>query len=367
MKGYVINTQAVKANVEVVRRKAGDRVVYGVVKSNGYGMGLVPFAETLIESGITLLAVYSYEEAVELRESGIEQEILVLCQPYNDETARLAVEYGLTVTVGSTEAAVLLNGMATEEKVTARVHLEIDTGMGRGGFLWRDTDKLFNLFRFMPALKVEGIYTHLAYAHKPKAKYTQLQLSRFDGVLACLKKENVVYGISHVANSQLLFRGGEDLYDAVRVGSALVGRVDGDFGLQRVGLLEGQITDLKWLPKGSCVGYGAGYRCRKNSKIAIINVGQADGVGIQRRPDLFRVRDVARYVWHDLLLLLRKKPVCCTVNGKKAQLVGRVSLSCAAADVSNVDCKVGDTVYFDVIPMFVNGVLPRIYTEGENK
>ena len=366
MKGYVIDTQAVKTNVEIVRRKAGDRVVYGVVKSNGYGMGLVPFAKTLIESGITLLAVYGYEEAVELRESGIEQEILVLCQPYNDETARLAVEYGLTVTIGSTEAAVLLNGMAAENQVSARIHLEIDTGMGRGGFLWRDTDKLFNLFRFMPALKVAGIYTHLAYAHKPKAKYTQLQLSRFDGVLDCLKKENVVYGIAHAANSQLLFRG-EPLYDAVRVGSALVGRIDGEFGLKRVGVLEGQITDLKWLPKGSYVGYGAGFRCRKNIKVAIINVGQADGVGLQRRPDLFRVRDVARYIWHDALLLLRKKPVCCVINGKKASLVGRVSLSCAAADVSNVDCKVGDTVCFDLTPMFINGILPRTYIGKENE
>ena len=264
MKALIVDKAKVRNNLQVIRTAAGDAQIYAVLKINAYGLGLKPMAELCREAGIRRFAVTEPEDAVRLRDWGFqEEEILILRSTACEEDIRAILKAGATATVGSYDAALALNGIAESEGVVCDVHIKVDTGMGRYGFVPGEIDRILSVYRYLGNLNVTGTYTHYANAFRSKKK-TQAQYDLFLSVVDKIRAAGFEPGMLHASNSEAFFGCKMPNLDAVRIGSALGGRLisKGDFGLQRTGRLQSEIVEVRWLPKGATIGYGSAYTTR---------------------------------------------------------------------------------------------------------
>ena len=362
MKRLVIETDKLKSNIEIVKKKADGRLIYGVLKGNGYGLGLLQLARVLRDAGIDRFAVTEPSDALRLRMAGyIDEEILVLRSISSVEEATELLEAKATATIGSYADAVLLNGLAEKRGEIVEAHLKIDTGMGRYGFLPNEYERIVSIFRYMTKLSITGVYTHFYCAFGDEKK-TKKQTDEFLALVEKLRTAGYDPGIVHAANTPYLFRFDLAGTDAVRIGSAFTGRcVVKNTGLKPVGVVKCEISQLRWLPEGHTVGYGGAYVTKKPTRIAVIPFGYADGYLLSRERDIFRFRDILRYIAADLKLLLRRKPLTVSIGGKRAKVLGHIGMLHTVADVTSIDCTETSTVTFDVNPMYISQSVERIY------
>lgn len=252
--------------------------------------------------------------------------------------------------------------MAEKRGEIVEAHIKIDTGMGRYGFQKNETDKILSIFRFMPKIAISGIYSHSNLAFS-KGHTADDQLKTLLAVAEEIHAAGFDPGIVHFANSAFLF--GHDISgtDAVRIGSAFLGRVAGRgaAGLQPVGHAMATVTEVRWLEAGSTVGYGAAFRAKAPMRIAVVPFGYSDGFQMAREHDIFRFRDKLRYLFGDLKLLLRRKRVTVTIRGKRAQVLGHIGMVHTVVNVTKIPCDVGDEVVFDLNPIHASPLLERIY------
>ena len=188
MKRYLVERELIQNNIQVLQKKAGSAVIWAVLKGNGYGLGLLPMAETCRAAGLDHFAVTEIAEARALREGGFETEPILMLQPTADAdeiTALLPLH--VIFTISSTEDASVLAGLAAQAGVTAEAHIKIDTGMGRYGFLPEEMEKITPVYHYMDTIHVTGIYTHLHSAFCDK-KATKAQIESFNRVLAALRE-----------------------------------------------------------------------------------------------------------------------------------------------------------------------------------
>ena len=273
------------------------------------------------------------------------------------ERLRQLLQIGAILTVSSQNDAAVLNGVAQELGVQAEVHVKIDTGMGRYGFLPDELDQLLPIFRYMPGLHVTGIYTHLHSAFCSQ-KATVAQAEAFQGVLDQLHAAGCETGMAHMLNSAGLLKYPQYAMDGVRVGSAILGRVSvrGNFGLTRIGECQATVEELRWLPKGHSCGYGAGWTAKKPTRVAVFSVGWYHGFGVEMGNDLFRFRDCLRGVLRNLRQMIFRRHITVTVNGKKCRVLGHIGMLHTCVDVTNVPCAVGDPAVFDLKPLLLKGI-----------
>ena len=356
MKRYLVERELIQNNIQVIRKKAGSAVIWAVLKGDGYGLGLLPMAEVCREAGLDHFAVTEIAEARALREGGFETEPILMLQPTADagEIAQL-LPLHVIFTISSSEDASVLAGLAAQAGVTAEAHLKLDTGMGRYGFLPEEMEKITPVYHYMDTIHVTGIYTHLHSAFCDK-KATKAQIESFNRVLAALREAGIEPGMAHVLNSSGVLHFSGAAMDAVRVGSALLGRVRGGHGLKRVGYCETQVEELKWLPKGHTTGYGAGWRARKPTRIAILPVGWYNGFGCEMGNDLFRFRDCLRNIASNLRTMLFGKAYYVTVNGKRCKVLGHIGMLHTAVDVSSISCSLGTPVRMEINPLMQKGM-----------
>lgn len=322
MKTWVdIQSKAIMHNVNIVREHIGADVrLMAVVKANAYGHDLLRCAKIVVESGAEYLGVDSIEEGIMLRRNDIECPIVIL-NPIVVERADECAEYRLDVLVGSFE---WLRKVVVAE--TVNVHLKIDTGMSRQGVA---IDQAVDVARFIvehPWLNLAGVATHFCCADDVVSAKTAEQQERFDEVIAAMQKEGIETGIVHAANSAATLSGGEAHYDMVRVGLALYGMNpfvgDRSTSLKPVLLWKTVVADIKKLPKGSCIGYGATECIDEPRTIAVLPVGYADGY--DRR--LSSVGEVL-------------------VRGDRARVIGRISMNLTTIDITGIaGVSVGDEV-----------------------
>lgn len=366
MPTFVIDSAALSRNMEKLRRFTSAQII-AVVKGNGYGLGLVPYARFLTAQGVALLAVSTVEEAAALRDAGITAEVLMLSSTALPEEIAALLARDVILTVGSADAARAVSDAAAVRGVTARVHVKLDTGMGRYGFLPQETAEAAALLQALPALQVEGVFTHLSDA--ANAKCTALQYRRFTEGVRILQEAGIDTGLRHVCASTAFLRYPEMHLDAVRLGSALLGRlsVPDTLGLERIGWLEAQVTELKTLPAGWPVGYTGAYRTRRETRLALLPVGYTSGVGVTEETNALRLRDRLRRVLHAGRRLLRADGMTVLVNGCRCPVRGVVGATAIEADVTDVPCAVGDTVRIEVRPKFVDSAVPREYRSKKSK
>ncbi len=367
MKCYVIDTAALANNIEVIRRRAGGARIYAVLKGDAYGTGIGEMSSFLVRSGIDSFAVTEPEEAEAIRRAGHESaEILLIRSTCDTEELRRALRAGAVCTAGSMASAQAIKAAADSLGVTAKVHIEIDTGMGRTGFLPDSIDEIKGVYAMGPGITVAGIYTHFHSAFCSD-KDTMAQCERFKLVVKALREGGYDTGTVHAANSSALFRCDYANFDAVRVGSALLGRLafssPDNCGLKRVGYIESGIDSIGWLKAGGTVGYAAGYRLKKAARVAIVPVGYYHGFCANSEQDLFRFRDCVRGVISNVKNMIFPKRIYVTVGSQKARVLGHVGMMHTAVDVTHIDCSPESRVILDANPIMVKG-MPRRFIQA---
>ena len=362
MKKFVIEREKLAENARLIQKKAGVPVI-AVLKADGYGFGMAQMAQVLAETGIRMFAVTEPEDALRLRELGFaEQEILVLRSTALADEVYQVIQANAIATVGSPEAAYCLNEVAQGCGTQARAHLKLDTGMGRYGFLPDQYGELKAVCTDCAGIRVTGIYTHFHSAFADEAA-TRAQYKTLCEIAARLRADGIDCGLRHAANSSGLFCYDDLTLDAVRIGSAFTGRIPAKTptGLNRLGYLESRVIELRTVPKGHTVGYGAGYVTPGATRIAVVPVGYTDGFSVEKKRDLYRLRDVVRYNIGEIKNGLGRGAIYITVNGQRARVLGHVGLCHVSVDVTGLDVKNGDTAILDVNPLYLSPLVPKEY------
>lgn len=349
---YLVEKQKIAANIRALGDRVGSRKIYAALKANAYGLGAVEMARVCGENGLTNFAVTDVKTAKAVLEAGIPvEEVLLMVSADPSEIPELA-QLGITFTVASEQDAINLSEYAV------RAHIKVDTGMGRRGFLAQDAEKIASLYTSYPNIQFTGIYTHFANGGDRKA--TRLQFDRFRAVLDTLRKAGIEPGLRHCCASTTVFGDAVLLLDGVRIGSALLGRVTGMAGnqkLARTGMCQVTVEAVRSLPKGATAGYGGVYRAPRDMQVAVCAIGTHNGVGVA--PQVGVQAPITGL--KNLLRLIRNRLSGHTVptaliGGKRCKVVGTVYSETVMLDVTDVPCQPGDTALFDVNPILLHDV-----------
>lgn len=275
----IVDLSAIKHNVELLKKTAGTKLL-AVVKADAYGHGLVPVAKAAISAGADYLGVALLEEAIALREAGIEAPILAwLVQPGSD--FKKAIELDIDLAAASLKA--LQEISAASENKKARVHLEVDTGMTRGGFL-AEWDQL--TAEHLQNVEVVGIFSHFARADEPGEVQNDEQLARFSEMVERVHSFGFTSVIRHLSNSAATIKNHAAAFDMVRTGIAMYGLSPDvatlgnsqSLALRPAMQLRAAIYLVKDVPANTPVGYGATESTSADTKLGVIAMGYADGI-----------------------------------------------------------------------------------------
>ncbi|WP_018131432.1 alanine racemase [Effusibacillus pohliae] len=323
-----VNLANIAHNVREFRRILPVQTrLLAAVKADGYGHGAVQVAKQALAAGVSYLAVASVEEAVELRKAGIAAPILVLGYT-PPEASRVVVRWDLTQTVFQSETLEALAQTARAAGKKARVHIKVDTGMGRIGLQAEEAADFICAAADREGIEVEGVFSHFATADEADNTYTERQIARWKRLLAELEARGVRIALRHIANSAAAIQYPEMAYDMVRIGISLYGlypskQVDrSKVELRQALRLVTKIVHLKTLPRGAGVSYGATKVEREQAVIATLPVGYGDGYS---------------------RLLSGKAQVL--IRGQRAAVIGRICMDQCMVDVTDVEgVSVGDEV-----------------------
>jgi alanine racemase len=317
-----VDLGAVAHNVALLTERAAPAEVWAVVKADGYGHGAVPVARAALDAGARGLAVALVEEAVVLRDAGIDAPVLLLSEARPDEfveVAALDLQPAVYSPAGIAAAAAVGRPL--------RVHLKVDTGMHRVGADPHDAVELARSIVAAPTLTLEGLWTHCAVADEPSRPFTAEQLERFDHALADLAAEGIRPVVTHAANSAGAIAHPDARRTLVRAGIAVYG-VDpspdlaGELPLRPVLRLRSEVSFVKRVAEGEAISYGLHHTFDREATVATVPIGYADGV--RRRLGLL----------HQEVL----------IRGRRHPIVGVVTMDQLMVDCGDEAVEVGDEV-----------------------
>ncbi|ADI02539.1 alanine racemase [Syntrophothermus lipocalidus] len=325
-----VDLGAVAHNLKELRNLlVGTARLMPVVKANAYGHGILEVARTCVEEGAEFLAVALLDEALLLKEAGINRPRILVLGATSEEGAQEAVKQGVRLTCFDRRLAEAVSRVACKLQKPGYIHIKIDTGMGRLGF-YPDERALADIEEFLrlPGLEVEGIFTHFAAADAADKSYTEWQLRRFLDFVGELEQKGVKIPLKHAANSAALIDLPSAHLDLVRPGISVYGLWPSDevanrcLNLIPAMRLLSRIVMLKDLPPGHAVSYGCTYITTRTTKVATVPIGYADGYS----------------------RLLSGK-VHAVVRGKRVCGIGRICMDQCMFDVSEVEgVREGDEV-----------------------
>lgn len=341
-------------NIKKLKDHCSPSKIIAVLKGNAYGLDMIQFGRILLENGIDTFAVSELSEALALRKAGFDNEIILLTPTNSFDEAKLIADNKITATVSTLKEAELLNKIGL--KVDA--HIKIDTGFSRYGFYNSELSEELNSFE---NLTYTGVFSHFSNSFGKDDKYSAEQFEKFTEALRILKGFGIDPKTKHICNSCGALKYGYARLDAVRIGSAFLGRlpIENKLGLKRIARLASEVTEIRSLPKGVCVGYANTYVTKRETKAAVIPVGYKDGYGVEKSADIFRFIDILRYMFADLKSLGRK--IYVEINGRKYPIIGRISMHNIVADVTGSDIKYGDRVYLECNPILLKSEIKRLY------
>ena len=323
-----IDLDNLASNMREVRRVAKSKEIMAIIKADGYGHGALDIAPVLLENGADKFGVAVITEAVELREGGIQCPIMILgFTPVS--FADTILSYDFEQTVYSYELAYELSKAAQKADKIVKIHIALDTGMGRIGFRPNEESikEVYNISK-LPNICIEGLFSHFASSDEEDKQYSFNQLKKYNWFYDELKKQGIEIKIRHISNSAAIIDLPEAHYDMVRPGIVLYGYYPSDevekdkINLKPVMSLKAKVVHIKSLPAGECVSYGRKFKTDRESIIATIPIGYADG--------------------YTRLLFNKAKAI---VNDKLVPVVGRICMDQCMLDVTEAgDIKVGDEV-----------------------
>lgn len=330
-----ISLNAIEHNYNVIRNKvADDTKVCCVIKADGYGHGAVELSQIYEKLGADFFAVSNIDEGIEIRKSGSKLPIVILGYTPVSEAENLA-EYDISQAVFSLEYAKELSEKCVEEDCICKMHIKVDSGMSRIGFMCqefpRDEYSIEEICEAccLPNLEVEGLFTHFCVSDEDAEgrEFTNKQYENFIHVRDSLKKRGVDISVVHCSNSGAIEDYPETCCDMVRAGIILYGLAPSSKLADRLDLvpamtLKTVVAFVKEVQKGATISYGRTFTADRKIKIATVPIGYADGFIRQNAKDGYMM-----------------------VNGKKAKIVGRICMDQTMLDVTDIeDVKTGDEV-----------------------
>ena len=322
-----VNLDAIAQNVKNIKKLIGEKKeLMAVVKGNAYGHDILEVSPVVLENGATRLAVARLEEAIFLRKAGITVPILVLGLPLKQQ-AEFLVSYDITPAVCEFEMIEKLSELAVQMNKRTKIHLKVDTGMGRIGIFPYDVLRFIKKIKALKNVEIEGIFTHFSVADEKDKVYTEEQFRKFIEILTILEKEGIKIPIKHVGNSAALLDLPHMWLDMVRPGIAIYGLYPSKEVKKTINLIPAQqfktkIVFIKELPRGESISYGRTYITKRRMRVASLPVGYADGYN---------------------RLLSNQGEVL--VRGQRVPIIGRVCMDQCMIDVTNLtQVEIGDEV-----------------------
>jgi len=277
-----INLDRIRDNIKQIKNiLPKETKLLIVVKADGYGHGAIEVSKVAILSGANYLAVANCQEAIALREAKIITPILVLGIVFPQDILKV-IKYGLTLAIYQLKTAQSLSYWAEKYNQKAKVHIKVDSGMGRLGILPHETLDFVKKLKELPFVEIEGIYTHLATADEEDDTYALGQFNKFKKILKTLEKEGISIPLKHILNSAGFLRFPSMCLDLVRIGIMAYGLYPSSYCREKISLkpamcFKTRILQIKNLPKDSGISYGKTYITSQETKLAVLPVGYNDG------------------------------------------------------------------------------------------
>lgn len=364
-----VDLQAIKHNVrEVCSRLAEGTSLMAVVKGNAYGHGMVPVAKACVEVGVDWLGVSSVDEGLALREAGVVAPVLVFVPPLTEE-CQPAVAETLTVTITTEEHLAWLRESARDAGRPALAHIYVDSELGRPS-AGEDLPRLIEIAAGFPQLHITGVYTHLDNTRAPTVEALDVikpgaELHAFAAAIKALGRQHLGTELMfHAAASGLFLLRPESYLDMVRIGTLLYGQYPPivpqhlrTLDLRNTFELRSKIVGIVQLPRGSPVGYGREFVCRRETRVATLPVGYAHGLALI--PESLARRRYAR--WRQLLR--SSAGPYALIGEHKAPIIGRIAMDQCCVDVTDLpEVQVGTEVAIPTRRVSVSSAVPRHYT-----
>jgi alanine racemase len=376
-----INREAIRQNFAAVQHLVGyDTHVIAVIKANAYGHGAVETGRILADAGARYLAVTRVEEAVPLREAGIQSPILLLA-PAPAEDVDTIVEHKLTACLSSIGDAERLSAAAVRLNTPAWAQMKINTGMGRLGFEPGEAVEKAKEMAELPGLQITAAWTHFADASEHKARIIDLQYGKFQPLVHHLSRAlNASPRDFHCANSSALLRFHSMRLSCVRTGTLLYGQFPSSAAaeagkqlglkLQDTFAVKARIIAIKTLQPGQTLGYGSEWKATQPSRVATISIGFADGLtltphtrqeppilglGKAARDSTKHLKNLAGFAGEDASRKVR-------VRGQNAYIIGRIAMQSCSIDITHLpEVEWGDEVQVPMRRTSAGAHLPRVY------
>jgi len=304
-----IHLNALSHNLREVKRKIGNKSILAVVKANAYGHGAVEISRHLVQHGVSMLGVAFTHEAIVLREAGIKIPIVVFFEKDNIDTY---FKYNLTPTIFDLNTAKRFSREATRRNHPIAIHIKVDTGMGRIGFDLQNAEMSIYKIAQLKNIKLEGLMSHFSEAEVKDKGFARIQLKNFLDLVDSLRKRKIFFKYLHIANSAAILRIPESHLNMVRPGIMLYGYSEGG-NLKPVMSLKSKILFLKKVPPNTPISYGRTFITKRQSIIATIPIGYADGYN----------RKLSNY--GEVI-----------INGKRAPVIGKVCMDTVMVDVTEI-------------------------------
>lgn len=322
-----INLSNLKFNYLNISKHVQHRPIMAVVKADAYGHGMIKIVEQLEKLTTNKPSYYGVallEEAIELRKSKITKSPILVFAPIKIDEIDEYQKHKIIPTVASAAEISKLSKIRLKNKL--KVHINIDTGMGRLGLPINEASNLISKLSKSTSIKIEGIYTHFATSDEKNKKYSKLQLKRFNNVITELRDMDINFGIIHMANSGAILDIPNSIFDMVRVGISLYGyypskETSESIKLKPVLSLFSEVASLNHFPKGTPISYGRKFKTKTNTNIISVPIGYADGINRRLTNKMF-----------------------CIIRGRKYPQVGTITMDRIMFDVGNDNVKVGEKV-----------------------
>ncbi len=365
-----INRAALRHNYDAIQTLVGDAKMICVVKANAYGCGAPKCARIFSDAGAAMLAVTRVDEALELREFGIEIPILTLAPALPDEY-ETAIRGDVTLAIGSLAEAMQLSELGVKLGRTARVQLKVNTGMNRFGALPESVAEIVGRGRKLPFIEFSGVFTHLANAGASDEAATRAQFDLFG---------DATFGLTdielHVANSSALVRFADMRLHAVRPGTLLYGQFSDGF-IGKIGASAGlklrdpwtaktRVMSLQTVAKGASFGYGSEWTAARDSRLAILGIGWADGLTMEPHARVESPLDAVK-AGLKKAARLKKNPNggrTVKIGDQQFALIGRVAMQTCAIDVTDAPAvAAGAEVVVPMRRLAARQGLARVYVD----
>ncbi len=322
-----INLNRCRSNLMAIQKLVGEKKLLCVVKANGYGHGSIQIAKSIANIKNVQFAVFSIDEALELRSSKIKNEILVFSK-LQKNNIELAYEKDIILNISSFDDIKHVESFHLKNRVSPKYHLKFDTGMTRLGFDLDDAEAIYKSLSKSLHPYIDGVYTHFATADEGDLYYAEKQLNDFKMVIEKVENLGMKFKFIHCSNSGAVLNLEKSYFNMVRVGMLLYGalpsnEVSDNIGIKPVMSFCGSIVNVREVKKNTLVSYGGVYKTASDTKIAVIQTGFADGFP---RP------------WFEEGYVI--------YNGQKFKIAGRVCMDQLMVDFGNVSPELGDDVLF---------------------